>query len=228
MADKPRDIYIPAESWQNVVSVIAPKPKTIDPAFAHALVQFNRYSQTIRGDTGDAIRQCHDHLDRFMKNAQEIVQQESGSRPERLGRPRDFRFGEETLQFQVFQYKGTDTVSIEEKRFATFVSGYDLFNDTLKFMEKKVKEGDLGIFKNTFLFIHKPLEQASVLIDQAVENTFLKRTTMIGLKADPHFMHIVGTEVSDSVAAGHIVRVLKPGYSYENREIQEGVVIVAS
>lgn len=228
MADKTRDIYIPAESWQNVVNVIAPKPKSIDPAFAHALVQFNRYSQTIKGDIGDAIRQCHDHLERFMKSAQEIVQQEAGSRPERLGRPRDFHFGSETLQFQVFQYKGADTVSIEEKRFATFVSGYDLFNETLKFMEKKVLEGDLGIFKNTFLFIHKPLEQAAVLIDQAVEKTFLQRTTVIGMKADPNYMHIVGSEESDSFSSGYIVRVLKPGYAYENREIQEGVVIVAS
>lgn len=228
MADKQRDLYIPAESWQNVVGVIAPKPKTIDPAFAHALVQFDRYAKTIQGDIGDAIRQCHDHLERFMKTAQEIVEQESGSRPERLGRTRDFQFGDSTLQFQVFQYKGADTVSIEEKRFASFVSGYDLFNETLKFMEKKASEGNLGIFKNTFMFIHKPLEQAAVLIDQAVEKTFLQRTAVIGLKADPHFVHVAGTEDSNEYESGYIVRVLKPGYAYENREIQEGVVIVAS
>ncbi len=228
MADKPRDIYIPAESWANVVRVIAPKPKSIDPAFAHALVQFDRYAKTIKGDIGDAIRQCHDHLERFMANAQELVEAESGERTERLGRPREFDFGQSTLTFQVFQYKGQDTVSIEEKRFAAFVSKYDLFFETLRFMESKVEKGELGIFKNTFMFIHKPLSSASVLIEQAVEKTYLQRTAVIGEKADPHYVHIAGTEDTNEFPSGHVVRILKPGYAYENREIQEGVVIVAS
>ena len=66
------------------------------------------------------------------------------------------------------------------------------------------------------------------LFDKALVNSHLRRTTVIGEPADPHFMHIVGTEVTDAYPPKSIIRVLKPGYAYEGKEIQEGVVIVAT
>lgn len=222
-----RDLYVPTESWKTFVDLVTPKPRGTDPAFARALEQFQRYSQTISGDIGDIIRRCHRHLERFLEKAQEIIQEEAGPVSGRLGRLRDFPYGTDTLQFQVFNYKGEDHVSVREDRLADLMTDYDLFHDTMTFMEQKVAEGNLGIFKNSFTFIHKPLSQAATLFDTALTKLHLVHTTEIGKPADPTWVMVAGTEPSNDHAPGCIVRVLKPGYTYEGREIQEGVVIVA-
>ncbi len=227
MSTGPRDLYIPAESWKTMVSMVAPKPQGMDPGFAKAIEQFERYSATIGGDLGDAIRRCYDHLQRFLSAVHEAVSTESGENPARLGRPRNFPYGDETLIFQVFNYHDKETVSIREDRMAHFLTQYGRFRDTTHFLEKKVEKGNLGIFKNTFLFIYKPLEQAADAFDQAIERSSIDFTTVIGEKADPTYVHISGTEPSDEVPTGCICRVLKPGFAFEGREFQEGVVMVA-
>jgi len=227
MASAPRDIYVPAASWEVMVDVVAPKPRGMDPFFVKAMQQFERYARTIGGEIGDSIRLCQDHLSRFLVTAQEVVGLEAGANPARLGRSREFRYGQETLSFQVFQYKGSDTVSIREDRMATLLNFYARFRETMRFMEHKVKEGDLGIFKNSFVFIHKPLAQAAESFDHAMERMPLHISTRIGSVPDPHYVHIMGTEFSDEIEPGRICRVLKPGFVYEGREIQEGVVIVS-
>ncbi len=227
MNQTPRDIYVPSDSWKVLVDAVAPKPRGLDPAFARSIEAFERYSATITGDIGDSIRQCHDHLARFLNAAQEIVVKESGEHPARLGRLRDFPYGQETLQYQVFDYKGVPTTCLQENHFAEFLTKYDLFHDTMRFMEQKVEEGNLGVLKNSFVFIHKPMEQAANACDAALDKMPLTRTAVIGLKADPNYVHITGTEPSEEIESGHICRVLKPGYLFEKREIQEGVVIVA-
>jgi len=227
MSPSPRDVYVPADSWGTLVDLVAPTSRGMEPAFCRALESFRRYADTISGDIGTSIRQCRDHLERFLAAAQENVRAESGNHPHRLGRPRDFFFGAEILSFQVFHYRGTDAVSIREDRLASLLSSYDLFRDTMQFMENAVEQGDLGIFRNSFLFIHKPLEQAAKLFDAALDKTYLQRTTVIGKPADPHFVHINGAEPSSEVEPGYICRILKQGYAYEDREILEGVVIVA-
>ncbi len=227
MITGPRDLYIPADSWKEMVRMAAPNPQGMDVGFAKALDQFERYSATIGGEIGDSIQRCHDHLQRFLATAQEVISAESGENPARLGRPRNFDYGDKELVFQVFNYQDKDTVSIREDRFATILTNYDRFRDTMHFMERKVKEGNLGILQNTFLFIHKPLEQAALNFDKAINKTPLVHTTIIGQEADPTYVHISGTEPSKEVDPGLICRVLKPGYAFEGREIQEGVVIVA-
>lgn len=222
-----RDLYIPIDAWRPIVDLVAPKPRSTDPAFVRAEEQFQRYAATISGDIGDIIRRCQKHMERFLDSAQEIVQEEAEENPARLGRLRDFPYGMETLKFQVFNYKGKDCVSLREDRMADLMTNYDLFRDTMKFMEQQVAEGNLGIFKNSFTFIHKPLSGAATLFDVAVAKLPIHHTTLIGTKPDPSFVHIVGTEPCGDVTPGHICRVLKPGYAWENREIQEGVVVVA-
>lgn len=222
-----RDLYVPAESWKTMVGMVAPKPQGMDPGFAKACSQFERYSATIGGEIGDSIRLCYDHLQRFLTAAHDTVSAESGESPARLGKARQFPYGDETLIFQVFNYHGTETVSIREDRMANLLSQYTLFRDTMRFMEKKVEEGNLGLLKNTFLFIHKPLQQSAEGFDKAVERTPLQSTTVIGQKPDPTYVHISGTEPCPTVEKGCICRVLKPGYACEGREIQEGVVLVA-
>jgi hypothetical protein len=68
----------------------------------------------------------------------------------------------------------------------------------MRFMEKKVDEGNLGVLKNTFLFIHKPLQQAADDFDKAIERMPLQNTTAIGTKPDPTYVHISGTEPSST------------------------------
>lgn len=223
----PRDLYVPADSWKTMVSMVTPKPQGMDSGFARACEQFERYSATIGGEIGDSIRLCFDHLQRFLAAAHETVSAESGENPARLGRLRPFPYSEETLVFQVFNYRGNDTVSIREDRMANLLSQYLLFRETMRFMEKKVEEGNLGLLKNTFLFIHKPLQQAAEGFDKAVERTPLQCTTVIGEKPDVTYVHVSGTEPSTTVEKGCICRILKPGYACEGREIQEGVVLVA-
>ncbi|MBN2326231.1 MAG: nucleotide exchange factor GrpE [Candidatus Omnitrophica bacterium] len=227
MITGPRDLYVLAESWKTIVSLVAPKPQGMEAGFSKACEQFEQYSETIKGDVGDAIRRCYDHLQRFTSAAKDVVIAESGENSARLGRPREFLFGEETLIFQVFTYKGKETVSIREDRMANLLTFYDRFHDTMSFMEKKVEEGNLGLLKNTFLFIHKPLQQAAEQFDKAIESIPLQHTTIIGQKPDPTYVHVSGTEPSQEIEAGHICRVLKPGYAFDGREIQEGVVLVA-
>ncbi|RJP30623.1 MAG: nucleotide exchange factor GrpE [Candidatus Omnitrophota bacterium] len=222
-----RDIYVPSERWKVIVDAVAPQPRGMDPAFSRSLEAFRRYSATISGDIGDAIRRCHDHLERFLAAAQAIVAEEAGNHPGRLGRLREFPYGMETLSFQVFDYKGIPTTCLREDHFAELLTKYDLFHDTMRFMEKKVEEGDLGILQNSFVFIHKPMEQAAVVCDAALEKMPLERTGVIGKKADPTYVHITGTESCPEIESGCICRVLKPGYVYDKREIQEGVVMVA-
>ncbi len=227
MTSSPRDLYLPADSWMAMVDTVAPAPRDMEPAFSKALEQFERYSVTIGGEIGDSIKGCHKHLDNFLKAAQETISAESGENSARLGRPRDVPHGNETLIFQVFNYNGEDSVSIREDRLATLLTGYDLFRDTMRFMDKKVEEGDLGLFKNSFLFIHKPLQQAAEVFDRALEKLPVQSTTQIGEVPNPQYVHVAGIEPSDEVEPGRICRVLKPGYAFENREIQEGVVIAA-
>lgn len=228
MASTPRDIYVPAASWQTIADVVAPKPRGMDPAFERAMEHFQRYANTIQGEVGDAIRQCKDHLERFLKTARSIVEEEAGEDSARLGRPRDIRYGQETLVFQVFNYRGEDTVSVREDRFADLMTRYDLFLETMRFMDKKVEEGDLGILRNSFKFIHKPMEQSKEAMNAALDKTRLERTTEIGKPADPNYMHITGSEPAEGMDAKCVCRILKPGYAYDGREIQEGVVVVAS
>jgi hypothetical protein len=228
MSSQTRDVYVPAESWRVIVDTVAPSPRGMDAFFVKALEQFNRYSATISGDVGDSIRRCHKHLDNFLKSAQAIVTSEAGEQPGRLGKPREYAFGPQTLHFQTFHYKGSDCVNIQETRLAQLLTNYDLFHDTMNFMEHTVENGELGIFKNSFLFIHKPLMQCAALFDEAIERMPLLRTAALGLKADPNYVHIAGTEPCSEYTPGHICRTLKPGYAYEKREIQEGVVIVAA
>ncbi len=227
MITGPRDLYVPAESWKTMVALVAPKPQGMDPGFAKACDQFQRYSATIGGDIGEAIRRCYDHLLRFLSSVHETVSAESGENTARLGRPRPFPYGEESLVFQVFNYHGKETISIREDRMADILTQYERFRITMRFMEKKVDEGNLGVLKNTFLFIHKPLQQAADDFDKAIERMPLQNTTAIGTKPDPTYVHISGTEPSSDIDPGLICRVLKPGYAYEGREIQEGVVMVA-
>lgn len=227
MASTPRDIYVPAESWKVMVDVVAPQPRGMDPFFVKAMQQFERYATTIGGDIGDSIHLCQDHLARFLATAQEVVTAEAGENPARLGRPRPFPHGEESLTYQVFNYKGADTVSIREDRMASLLNFYDRFRETMRFMNKKVEQGGLGILQNSFIFIHKPLEQAAEAFDNAMDRMPLHVSTRIGLEPDPHYVHVMGTEPSDTVEPGRICRVLKPGFVYEGREIQEGVVMVA-
>ncbi|MGC9328122.1 MAG: hypothetical protein ACP5I1_10850, partial [Candidatus Hinthialibacter sp.] len=99
-----------------MVSLVAPKPQGMETGFAKACEQFEQYSSTIGGDIGGAIHRCYDHLQRFTKAASEVISAESGENPARLGRPREFPYGDETLIFQVFTYKGKETVSIREDR----------------------------------------------------------------------------------------------------------------
>ncbi len=223
----PRDLYVPADGWGTIVNAVAPQPKGMDPAFARALEAFQRYSITIKGDIGDSIRQCQDHLERFLSAAQEIIEKEAGGHPGRLGRLREFPYGQETRSFQVFDYKGTPTTCIREDNFAELLTKYDLFHDTMRYMEQTVEKGDLGVLKNSLIFIHKPMEQAAEACDAALEKMPFERTTEIGKPADPNYVHVAGTEPSEDIEPGCICRVLKPGYVYEKREIQEGVVIVA-
>jgi len=227
MITGPRDLYIPSDSWKEMVRMAAPNPTGMDAGFAKALDEFGRYAATIGGDIGESIQRCRDHLQRFLSAAQEVISAESGENSARLGRPRNFDYGDQVLIFQVFNYKDKDTVSIREDRLATLLTNYDRFHDTMQFMERKVNEGNLGILQNTFLFIHKPLEKAAVTFDKAMVKTSLVYTTVMGEKADPTYVHISGTEPSSEVDSGLICRVLKPGYAFEGREIQEGVVIVA-
>lgn len=229
MSKKKRDLYFPADSWRVLVDCVAPTPRGMDPAFVKAMEQFDRYAMTIGGEIGDSIRRCHEHLRHFLNKAQEIILAEAGENPARLGRLRDFAYGTETLRFQVFTYRETERVSIQEDRLAEFITYYDRFRETMRFMEKTVEQGNLGLLKNTFLFIHKPLEQAAALCDVAIEKSPIEHTTVLGEKPDPHYVHITGYEAcgDDSIEHGHICRILKPGYLYEGREIQEGVVAVA-
>lgn len=228
MGSTPRDLYAPAASWGILVDVIAPTSRGMDPAFIRAKEAFDRYSATIGGDIGEAIKLCKDHLERFLTKAQEIIEGEAGPQPGRLGRLNRFPYGGADLQFQVFQYNGIDSVSIREDRFAAILTQYDLFHETMRFMEKKVEEGNLGPLKNSFLFIHKPLHQAAQLLDPALEKTNIVRTTVFGQRPDPTYVHISGDEANDEVEPGTICRILKPGYQTEGREIQEGVVLIAS
>ena len=228
MATQPKDVYIPLSSWKVIVDTVSPTPRGMDAFFVKALEQFNRYAQTITGDIGDSIQGCQKHLDNFLKTAQEIVQAEAGEIPGRLGRLREFPYGPETLSYQVFNYKGEDCINIREDRLAELLSKYDIFRGTMAFMEKTVAEGDLGIFKNSFTFIHKPLQQAADLFDDAIDKLPIERTAELGKKADPHYVHIAGTEETDAYEKGQICRAIKPGYAFEGREIQEGVVYVAT
>ncbi len=227
MSSNPRDLYVPADSWKTIVDLVAPNPRGMDPAFVKALEQFQNYAQTISGDIGEAIQRCHDHLERFLSAAQETINAECGDHPERLGRPKEVPYGQETLMFQIFNYRGKDTISIREDRLALLMSQYELFKETMKYMEKQVEEGDLGILKNSFIFIQKPLQQAAELMDKAIETMPLEKTTLIGETPNPHYVHVAGSEPSDTVEKGKICRILKPGYAFDGREIQEGVVIVA-
>lgn len=227
MSSSPRDLYVPADCWKVIVDVVAPNPRGMDPAFVKALEQFKRYAQTITGDIGESIKRCQDHLERFLNTAQDIVTSESGEHPERLGRPKQIPYGQDSLTFQIFNYRGADTISIREDRFALLLTQYDLFIETMKYMDKTVQEGELGILKNSFMFIHKPLEQAAQAMNKAIEKMPLTLTTKIGEPADPHYVHIAGTEQNKSVQPSQICRILKPGYVFDGREIQEGVVIIA-
>ncbi|MBI1386931.1 MAG: nucleotide exchange factor GrpE [bacterium] len=228
MSTQPRDIYVPAASWRVIVDVLAPEPRGMDPAFIRAKDAFERYSMTIRGDIGDAIQRCKDHLERFLARAQEIVESEAGETPGRLGRLKPFPYGNSELQFQVFNYKDGEALSLRDNRMAELMTQYDLFRETMRFMEKKVEEGNLGPLKNTFTFIHKPLQQAAQVLEPMLEKTGIERTTIYGEKPDPTYVHIAGDEPSDEFEAGTICRILKPGYKSEGREIQEGVVMIAS
>ena len=102
-------------------------------------------------------------------------------------------------------------MSIKEKNLATILTEYDLFRDTMRFMDEKVEKGDLGVLRNSFIFIHKPLEQAANAVDAELNKTFLTRTTVLGEKADPNYVHISGTEPADGIEPGCICRILKPG-----------------
>lgn len=228
MGSNPRDIYVTANSWGTLVDVIAPNPRGMDPHFVRAQEAFERYSATIGGDIGDAIKRCKDHLERFLSKAQEIIESEAGEQPGRLGRLKPFKYGQSELTFQVFNYKEQDTVSLREDRFADILTQYDLFRETMRFMDKRANEGNLGPFKNSFLFIQKPLQQAAEALDPALEKTNVERTTVFGEKPDPHYVHIAGDEPNDEVEPGTVCRILKPGYQSEGREIQEGVVIIAA
>lgn len=228
MAKQPRDIYIPLNSWEIMVDVAAPKPRGMDPAFARALEPFQRYSQTIQGEIGEAIRRCHDHWERFLKTAQEIVTVEAGENSGRLGSLKKIYYGAESLTYHVFDYRGVATVSVDEKRLIAYLTQYDLFMETMKFMERKVEEGNLGILKNSFVFIHKPLGQAAERSLPAVDNLPVQRTATLGQPPDPNYIEIVGDEHCEEYPPGTICRILKPGYAFEGREIQEGVVIISS
>jgi len=227
MSSGPRDLYIPADCWKTIVDAVAPKPRGMDPAFVKAVEPFKRYAATITGEIGESIQRCRDHLERFLASAQETVAAEAGSFPERLGRPKTIPYGQDSLSFQIFNYRGTDSVNIREDRLAALLTQYDLFLETMKFMERKVEEGDLGILRNSFLFIHKPLHQAAELMSAAIQKMPIEITTKIGEPADPHYVHIAGVEACEDVPPACICRILKPGYVFEGREIQEGVVIVA-
>ncbi|MDX9752675.1 MAG: hypothetical protein RBU29_01860 [bacterium] len=228
MSTQPRDVYIPADSWRVIVDTAAPTPRGMDAFFVNALEQFKRYAATISGEIGDSIRGCQKHLDNFLKTTQTIVEEEAGEHPGRLGRLREFPYGTQVLSYQVFNYKSRDSLSIREDRIALLMTNYDLFHETMEYMEKTVHTGDLGIFKNSFLFIHKPLKQAADLVDDAISKMPVQRTAAYGVKADPNYVHIVGTEPCPDLAPGLVCRTLKPGYAFEGREIQEGVVFVAA
>ena len=223
-----RDIYIPVDSWKVFVDTVAPVPRGMDAFFVKSLEHFARYSATISGEIGESIRACQKHLENFLKTAQQIVTEESGQQPGRLGRPQTFSYGPDNLSYQVFNYKGKDCINIREDRLALLLTVYDLFHETMKYMEKTVEHGNLGIFKNSFLFIHKPLKQAADLVDDGMSKLPIQRTTELGKKADPNYVHIVGTEPTSEYELAMICRVLKPGYAFEGREIQEGVVFVAA
>ena len=225
MSKEFKDLYIPATTEGNR-GYSCPNTTQHDPPLS-TLEQFQRYSATITGDMGDIIQRCHKHLDRFLSSAQEAIQEESGHNPSRLGRPRKFLYGNDSLEFQVFNYKGADTVSIREDRFTKLLTDYDLFHETMKFMERKVTEGNLGIFKNSFTFIHKPLKNAADLFDQALDQIPVEHTTILGKPADPNYVQIIDREPCDEYDPGTICRIIKPGYAYEGREIQEGVVVIA-
>ena len=228
MNNSARDIYVPADSWKTMVDVVAPTPRGMDPAFVKALEPFQRYSSTIKGELGEAIRRCQDHLERFLTAAQEVVEAESGEQPSRLGQLRPFPYGPESLSFQVFEYKGAENVSVREDNLCKYLSQFDLFIETMKFMDKKVAEGNLGVLKNSFTFIHKPLEQAAQQDSAAIEKLPIDRTTVYGERPDPQYVEIAGDEQTGQFEPGTICRILKPGYAFEGREIQEGVVYVAS
>ncbi len=227
MSQSLRDLYVPAESWRTMTDLVAPLPRGMDPAFSRALEPFERYTATVSGDIGTAIEKCHNHLIRFLSSAQEIVMEESGEHPGRLGRLQEFPYGQETLSYQVYSYRGADTVSIREDRMADLLTRFDLFLETMLFMDKKVEEGDLGVLKNSFIFIHKPMSQSADLFSAAVDKMPLRRTAVVGDKVDPEYVHCSGQESSDTVKPGCITRVLKPGYAYDEYEIQEGVVVAA-
>lgn len=228
MGSQPRDIYIPVSSWEAMVDVVAPKPRGMDPFFVKAVEPFSRYAQTLKGELGEAIQRCQDHLDRYLKSAQEIVQSEAGDVSGRLGRLRDFKFGDTTLAYKVFAYRNIDSVSIREDRLTEYMSQYDLFRETMRFMEKKVETGNLGILKNSFVFIHKPLSQAAEHLDVAYEKLPIDHTTIYGEVPSPDYVDVAGDEPNDEFPRGTICRILKHGYAFEGREIQGGVVTVSS
>lgn len=222
-----RDLYVPVSFWGPLVSLVAPKPKGMAPGFAQALVTFKQYSETIKGDLGDSVRNCHKVLERFLTLAESLVREESGEHSGRLGRLRDLPFGEETLQQQIFQVRDVDVTSINGGQVGSILTQYERFHVVLQFMEEKVAQGGLGPLQGSFnnmLFI---LNQACDTLEDALLSAPVGRTAKLGEVPDTNFVFIQDSEPSDAYPDGTICQIVQQGFAWEGKELVEAVAVVA-
>lgn len=222
-----RDLYVPLPFWGAVLTLVAPNPKGMEPAFGRALGSFGQYAETIQGDLGESVQNCHKVLERFLETAQEVVEGESGEHKNRLGRPRDLPYGEETLLYQVFQYGDGDVISLKGATVARVLSQYERFLSVLHFMEGKVKEGGLGALQGSFNNMLFQLNQACEGMEKAMARAPLRRTATLGETPDLDFVFVQEKEETDAVPEGTIARIIQQGFAWEDKELSEAVVTTA-
>lgn len=209
------------------MSLVAPKPDGISPNFARALVTFQQYAQSIRGDLGETVRNCHRVLERLLEIGQQAVEAESGEHPGRLGRLRDLKYGVDRIPYQVFQFRDQDVSSIGGASVGKVLAQYDRFLSVLHFMEEKVKQGGLGPLQgsfNTMLFL---LNQACQAMENAILCAPIRRTAVLGEVPDPNYIEVQGREPNETYPSGTICKVLQQGFAWEDKELTEAAVLIA-
>ena len=222
-----RDLYVPIAFWGEVIQLVAPKPAGMHPAFGRALMTFQQYSQTIQGDLGETVRNCHKVLTTFLDGAEATVREESGEHEGRLGRPRDLPFGEEELSYQVFQYHGQDVSSLNGASVGKVLIQYERFLSVLHFMEAKVGEGGLGALQGSFNNMLFLLDQACEAMENAITRAPVRRSAVLGDVPDHDFIFPQGKEPSNEYPDGTICKILQQGYVWEDKELVEAVVMVS-
>ncbi len=222
-----RDLYVPMAFWGEVIKLVTPQPAGMEPGFARAQTTFQQYSATIQGDLGETVRNCHKVLDRFLEDAQKIVEEESGEHPGRLGRIREMPYGERTLPYQVFEYKGGDVSSLHGKSVSRVLIQFERFLSVLHFLEEKVKAGGLGPLQGSFNNMLFLLDQACDAMQNGIARAPMRPTAVLGEVPDPDFVLAQERVPDDKYPSGTVCKILQQGYAWEEKELVEAVVLIA-